>query len=176
MPPPVASLRHGGIKTGDTMTTEQTSITGAEYRGKAETPREALAQFYAAFNAADLAGLAESWDDRDDVSMDNPIGGIVRGWPEVRAVSERLVAGPARVRVEFYDYSLHEAGDLCYAVGRERGTVTRDARELALAIRTTRLFRRRDGRWRQVHHHGSINTPELLQAYQTLVRGPTTPR
>ncbi|MDQ2802483.1 MAG: nuclear transport factor 2 family protein, partial [Pseudomonadota bacterium] len=38
-----------------------------------------------------------------------------------------------------------------------------------LAIRTTRLFRRAGGRWRQVHHHGSIDDPALLVAYRTAV-------
>ena len=32
-------------------------------------------------------------------------------------------------------------------------------------------FRRRDRRWRQVHHHGSFDDPEFLNAYQTAVHG-----
>jgi hypothetical protein len=39
-----------------------------------------------------------------------------------------------------------------------------------LAIRTTRVFRRVEGAWRQVHHHGSMDDPALLRAYQDLVR------
>jgi ketosteroid isomerase-like protein len=42
---------------------------------------------------------------------------------------------------------------------------------LDLAIRTTRIFRRDgSGRWRQVHHHGSIEDAKLLAAYQAAVR------
>lgn len=34
------------------------------------------------------------------------------------------------------------------------------------AIRTSRLYRRIDGAWRQVHHHGSFEDPALLAAYR----------
>lgn len=133
---------------------------------------QALAQFYRAFNRRDLALMAENWDHSTDAAMSNPVGGIRRGWPEIRAVYERIFASAARVRVAFTDYTIHVLGDAFYAVGRERGTFTRGGVELDLRIRTTRVFRRgADGRWRQVHHHGSFDEPELLAAYQQAVAG-----
>jgi len=76
------------------------------------------------------------------------------------------------VQVEFHDYTIHVVGDVFYAVGRERGTLEDDGINLDLAIRTSRIFRRIDGRWRQVHHHGSIDDPQLLRAYQEAVSAP----
>ncbi|MFF4402980.1 hypothetical protein [Streptomyces sp. NPDC001404] len=38
-------------------------------------------------------------------------------------------------------------------------------------IRTSRYFRYEGGFWRQYHHHGSIDAPDLLRAYQQAVRG-----
>ena len=65
---------------------------------------------------------------------------------------------------------MHEAGDLFYVVGRERGELALSGPPLELAIRTTRVFRRdEDGQWRQVHHHGSIDDPLMLAAYQNAV-------
>jgi len=145
-------------------------ITGREPRGTGATPLQALVEFYAAFNGRDLALMAQNWASTDDIAMDNPLGGIMRGWSEIRAVYERIFRGPAEVSVEFHDYTLHEGGEMAYAVGRERGRFRRGDTELALAIRTSRIFRRIDGRWRQVHHHGSIEDPELLQRYQSAVR------
>jgi hypothetical protein len=52
--------------------------------------------------------------------MDNPLGGIVRGWPEMRGVYERLFSGPARVRAEFFDYTLRVFETVFFAVGSER--------------------------------------------------------
>jgi ketosteroid isomerase-like protein len=153
------------------MTPDQRPITGAEYVGSVTTPTEALAQFYSAFNAASLDALASSWEQSEDIAMDNPLGGIVRGWAELRQVYANLVHGPAKITVEFYDYTLHEVGDLFYAVGRERGMLRVGSEQLALMIRTTRVFRRRAGVWRQVHHHGSMDDPGMLEEYQRLILG-----
>lgn len=148
----------------------KTPITGREDAGTLGEPERALVQFYRAFNDRDLGLIAENWQDSPDVAMDNPLGGIKRGWPEIRSVYERIFAGSARVQVEFHDYTLHVIGDVFFAVGRERGTFETGSTKLDLAIRTTRIFRRAGGRWRQVHHHGSIDNPNLLGAYQQAVR------
>lgn len=145
-------------------------ITAREALGDVSEPAQALAQFYRAFNSRDLTLMAANWDNSEDSAMDNPLGGIKRGWPAIRSVYERLFNGAARVTVEFHDYTLHRSGDIFYAVGRERGVLETSAAKLDLAIRTSRVFRRIDGRWRQVHHHGSIDDPQLLDAYQRAVR------
>ncbi len=148
----------------------QTPVTGAEY-APADEPFAALAGFYRAFNGRDLALMEQNWDIGEDVSMDNPLGGIRRGWAEIRTVYERIFGAQASVRVEFHDYTLHRIGDVFLAVGRERGRLERPGRVvLDLAIRTSRVFRRADNAWRQFHHHGSIESPELLAAYGDDVR------
>lgn len=147
----------------------ETPITGRERLTDVGEPVQALAQFYRAFNGCDLAVMAENWDNTELVTMDNPLGGIKRGWPQIRAVYERIFNGPARVQVEFYDYTLHIADELFFAVGRERGALETPHTRLDLAIRTSRIFRRADGHWRQVHHHGSIDDPARLSAYQQAV-------
>jgi len=145
-------------------------VTGRQALGDLDEPIQALAQFYRAFNNRDLALMADNWDNADDVAMDNPLGGIVRGWPEIRAVYERIFSGRGRVQVEFHDYTVHRHGDVFYAVGRERGTYEAADLKLELAIRTSRVFRRVNNRWRQAHHHGSIDDPRLLDTYRRAVR------
>lgn len=148
------------------MQTEQLPITGNEDLEAVSGPRRALAEFYAAFNGRNIEAMARNWADTDEVVMDNPLGGVMRGWDEIRAVYERIFTGPGRVTVEFFDYTLHEADEVFYTVGRERGELRNDARALSLAIRTTRIFRKIGGRWRQVHHHGSFDDPDLLARYR----------
>jgi len=99
----------------------QTPITGREELGDLSRPEQALAQFYRGLNGRDLALLAENWEPSDDAAMDNPLGGIARGWPAIRALYERLFASDGRLSVEFHDYTIHESDSLFYAVGRERG-------------------------------------------------------
>src|SRR5918996_430961 len=144
----------------------QTAITGKEDEAKASAPIQALVQFYRALNHGDIDMMADNWAQTDDIAMDNPLGGIRRGWSEIRPVYEKIFNGPAEVKIEFYDYTIHESGDMFYAVGRERGHLRLGDSHLDLAIRTSRVFRKMNGRWRQVHHHGSIDDPELLELYQ----------
>jgi len=62
--------------------------------------------------------------------------------------------------------------DTFIAIGRERGEYrTAAGAVLQMAIRTSRVFRLREGRWHHVDHHGSIDDPALLAAYQAAVRG-----
>jgi ketosteroid isomerase-like protein len=151
----------------------QTPVTGREDATDQRQTAHALAQFYRALNSRDLPLMQENWADSVEAVMDNPLGGIKRGWNEIRTVYERLFASAGTFRFEFYDYSLHEAGDVFYVVGRERGELDVNGRRMPLAIRTTRIFRRdADGRWRQVHHHGSIDDPRVLAAYQEAVLQP----
>lgn len=149
----------------------QTAITGAETSTDPSQPLFALTQFYRAFNGRDLMGMVNNWAQCAHIAMDNPLGGIKRGWLEIGDVYARIFNGPARVYVEFHDYTLHETQDLFYAVGRERGALDLGDERIDLHIRTSRIFHKLDGRWRQVHHHGSIDDPALLQRYQALVLG-----
>ena len=131
----------------------------------------ALIAFYQAFNSRDLTAMERNWWTEDETAaMANPLGGLYRGWPAIRDVYARIFGGEATVYVEFHDYTLHAAGDLFYAVGRERGYLEHAGQRTELAIRTSRTYRRQAGRWRQVHHHGSIEDPALLERYQNAVR------
>ncbi len=146
-------------------------ITGWESNADGTTPYRAVCEFYRAFNSRDLALLARNWAHSDEAVMDDPMAGIRRGWPAIREVYERLLEGPALVRAELFDYTIHEAADLAYFVGCERGYIRARGGEIPLAIRTTRLFGRMDGRWRQVHCHGSIDDARLLTRYHASLQG-----
>jgi hypothetical protein len=95
----------------------------------------------------------------------------MRGWGGIRSLYERIFNGPAEVREEYYDYTIHQTPAMFYAVGRERGFFRLGSEELKLAIRTSRVFQKIEGKWRQVHHHGSIDEPKLLERYQSAILG-----
>jgi ketosteroid isomerase-like protein len=151
------------------LTTE--SITGTEAHDDTTIPIHALRLFYAALNARDLRSMQECWSSTEESSMDNPLGGIVRGWPAIAAVYSRLFNADVRYGFEFHDYSLHQLTDSFLAVGRERGWIEKEGQRLQLAFRTSRFFRLENGRWRQLHHHGSADDPNMLRSYQQLVLG-----
>jgi hypothetical protein len=149
----------------------QNPITGREDQGDLSLPFQALVQFYHAFNSGDLDEMSRNWEPSEDIAMANPLGGIKRGWSEIAAVYGRIFNGPAEVYVEYYDYTLHEHGEVFYAEGRERGFFGLKKQRIDLAIRTSRIFRKLGQHWRQTHHHGSIEDPKLLAAYQSAVMG-----
>jgi ketosteroid isomerase-like protein len=148
----------------------QEPITGNEELGDLSQPQQALVQFYRAFNSRDLKMIDDNFAHSDEVAIDNPLGGIRRGADEPHKMYEGVFKSPANVHVVFWDYTIHRAGDVFWAVGRERGTYVDGGVEKNLNIRTSRIFQLIDGRWRQMHHHGSIEDAMLLADYQNAVR------
>ncbi len=149
----------------------ETPVNGQDPIGNLAEPLQALAQFYKALNGRDIQLMEQNWVASPDAAMDNPLGGIMRGWPNIRAVYERLFAVNGDYRFEFWDYTLHRTNEVFLVVGRERGRLETERGVLDFAIRTTRLFAREGSGWRQLHHHGSIDEPEMLSKYQKLVLG-----
>lgn len=82
-----------------------------------------------------------------------------------------MFGGSAIVQVTFHDFTSQGGDDWHLFVGREKGRcITPDAK-MDVRFRTTRWFTRRGGAWRQLHHHGSIEEPGMLAAYQKTILG-----
>lgn len=152
-------------------TTERVITGEAEHSLISNNPVAALTQFYHAFNNTDLELMAKNWYQGEEISMSNPLGGLKRGWQSIKPVYVGIFQGKAKVYVEFHDYSIVSTEDMFCAIGRERGYFKLADKKIALAIRTSRTFQRFGDTWQQVHHHGSIDNPELLAEYQQAVLG-----
>jgi hypothetical protein len=146
-------------------------ITGRESAAGKAAPFCALADFYAAFNNRDFDRMQANWLQSEQASMSNPLGGIKRGWREISGVYEKIFNGSATVYVEFYDYSIHATESMFAAVGREQGMLEIGGRRIELAIRTSRIYVLQAREWKQLHHHGSMDNPQLLATYQSALPG-----
>lgn len=144
-------------------------INGQEDCSNLDNGQKALVEFYKAFNTKNMDLMSQNWAKQDNVSMSNPLGGIKRGWPDIKATYEKIFFGPAEVYVEFYDYVLLTSSHMFCSIGRERGYFRLPGLEIQLSIRTSRTFQSNGHRWVQVHHHGSIDNPQLLGRYQHAV-------
>lgn len=132
----------------------------------------ALESFYYALNQRDLTALRKDWADDPLAQLNNPLGGILRGGEAIAELYRKIFAGKVLVQVTFGDVTEYLGDNHGVFAGRETGTYTADGGDpVALEIRTTRYFRYQDGRWRQYHHHGSIDDPDALRAYQQAVAG-----
>ncbi len=144
---------------------EQAPITGQENPRDLSPQLQVLSEFYAAFNQRDLEKMAQVWAPSAEAEIINPVG-MTRGWEEIRAGYTRMFSGPVSGQVEFYDYSVHADGELCYMVGRERGEFRREGTSIPVVARTTNILKLIGGRWRLVHHHVSLDDPKTLAAFQ----------
>lgn len=153
-----------------TIETVKTAITGNEDIGTLGQALDALVQFYRAFNSGDFDLMAANWLQTEEAAMSNPLGDIKRGWEEISSVYRNIFNGPAKVYVEYWDYRIFERDGFFQAVGRERGYFQIASKRINLAIRTSRTYVRTDKGYKQLHHHGSIDQPDLLAVYQHGVR------
>ena len=143
-----------------------------DLKDKNSAEADALAFFYQGFNTGDLGLLRESWSNSEAAIMSNPLGGILKGWQSIEQLYQRLFSGPLNVHVDFYDIELTQWQGGFLAVGREKGEVQWQDKKVILEIRTSRFFILDDKnkQYRQLHHHGSIESPSMLADYQNLVK------
>jgi ketosteroid isomerase-like protein len=140
----------------------------------------AVETFYFALNHRDLRTLAAVWADDGLVQLNNPIGGILRSKPSVEDLYRRIFASDIGLQVTFTDAVSYAGADTVVFAGRELASYfhVRDCgasevrEEVAVTIRTTRVFgySSKAGRWLQLHHHGSIDSPTALQRYRDAVQ------
>lgn len=144
--------------------TQQPTIEGA---------RAALETFYYAFNHRSLDLFNKIWLDDSLIQLNNPVGGIVRGAEPISELYARIFNGPVHVQVELTNIALYASSEMVVFAGQERGTYERAGKIFPLTIRTSRIFAYvpEQGGWRQVHHHGSIDSAQELAQYQQAILG-----
>jgi SnoaL-like domain len=133
----------------------------------------ALETFYYALSRRDLQTLAAVWSRDELAQLNNPVGGIVRSGRAVTELYRRIFTGGLALCVTFVDATTYWWDDAVVFAGREIGQYRdHDGCTVPLTIRTSRVFGYDRGaeRWLQVHHHGSIDQPAELAAFQCALR------
>lgn len=144
--------------------TGQHSIDGA---------RALLESFYYAFNHRNMDVFSQIWANDELIQLNNPLGGILRGYEQIASLYQRIFTGPASVWVELSDIVEYQSNDMVTFAGREHGEFRSAEISIPLSIRTSRTVQwlGSDVGWKQTHHHGSIDDPKLLAEYQRAIRG-----
>ncbi len=142
-------------------------INGSKYEGK-DAAMAAVFDFYIAFNNQDIDLMEKVWKNSEQVRMYNPIGGSIDGYEAIIESYRRIFR--KKVFVEFYDFRVFSSKEQFLIFGKERGSFDYDGHRHKLMIRTTRIFQKDDDGWKLVHHHGSIDDPELLRMYMEATR------
>jgi hypothetical protein len=135
--------------------------------------RALVESFYYAFNQRDMGVFAQVWAKNELIQLNNPLGGILRGYEPISNLYRNIFTGQARVWVELDDIVEFQSDEMIVFAGRETGEFTKGAKTVSLSIRTSRVVQWLgvDIGWKQTHHHGSIDDAQLLADYQVAVRG-----
>jgi ketosteroid isomerase-like protein len=156
-------ISFGPASTNRLSETDDPSGKGAE---------AALESFYYSLNNRDIDALRADWSANPLAQLNNPVGGILRGGDAIAELYAKIFNGSLNVQVTFGDVVAYMGDRHAVFAGREIGSYTTpDGTAVPLEIRTSRYFRYEEGRWRQYHHHGSIDDPDALRAYQRTIRG-----
>ena len=121
--------------------------------------RQVVGQYHAAadeFSRGDSLPVKMIFSHRDDVTLANPFGPVVRGWEQV---SEALDFASSRFRdgevASFETIAVYETPELATVFEIERWKAKVSGREntASFDLRVTSTFRREEGAWRLVHRH-----------------------
>ena len=105
---------------------------------------------------------------REDVTLANPIGPVVRGWEQVAATGDRAASLLKDGEIVAFDIvAKYVTPELAYIVEVERFKARLGGRqEIApFALRVTTIFRPEDGTWKVVHRHADpITTAQPIES------------
>ncbi len=135
--------------------------------------RALVESFYYAFNQRDMEVFAQVWANHELIQLNNPLGGILRGYEPISNLYRNMFTGQARVWVELDDIVEFQSDLMVVFAGRETGEFTKEDKTVSLSIRTSRIVQWLGVNigWKQVHHHGSIDDAKLLADYKAAVSG-----
>jgi ketosteroid isomerase-like protein len=105
---------------------------------------------------------------REDVTLANPLGPVVRGWEQVAATGERAASQVRDGELVGFDIvAKYVTPELAYIVWVERTKAKVGGRQdvVPLALRVTTIFRPEDGVWKVVHRHADpITTAQPIES------------
>jgi ketosteroid isomerase-like protein len=105
---------------------------------------------------------------REDVTLANPLGPVVRGWEQVAATGERAASQVRDGELVGFDIvAKYVTPELAYMVWVERNKAKVGGRQdvAPIALRVTTIFRPEDGTWKVVHRHADpITTAQPIES------------
>ena len=109
-------------------------------------------------------GVKELWSQADDVTLANPFGPAVRGWPRVSAAADyasgRMRDGEVTDVETLASYLSSELASVL-EIERWRSRIGDREDVAAFELRVTTTFRRENDEWKIVHRHADpIATPD----------------
>jgi len=145
------------------------SVINGKETGTLPKEYEALHKYYAALNTGNIQKMKDVWSKEKTTAFTSPLGGIVRTYKEVVEAHEVLFSIPIKIHVEYYDIEITHLENGFSSVGRERGIMIINGESVDVAFRTSRLFVKEKGVYKQLHHHGSFEDIAIQERIMNLL-------
>jgi ketosteroid isomerase-like protein len=117
--------------------------------------RAANRRYYEAFEQRDLDAMSDVWQHADDVVCTHPGWKTLHGWGAVAGSWFALFGGPQQLQFILTDERIRLAGETAWVTVDENLISS----EVGATVAAVNIFRRIDGEWRMVLHHGSPVAP-----------------
>lgn len=123
-------------------------------RMDAESPEQAEAVFYAAFEDGDLEAMARIWARSGDVVCVHPHGPQLVGYDQVMQSWENILDNTAGVRIAVQVVNQYDEGDVSVRFVNET-LVNEHSDATPVTVLATNAYQRTESGWRIVLHHAS---------------------
>lgn len=117
--------------------------------------RAANRRYYEAFEQRDLDAMSDVWHHADDVVCTHPGWKTLHGWGAVAGSWFALFGGPQQLQFILTDERIRLAGETAWVTVDENLISS----QVGATVAAVNIFRRIDGEWRMVLHHGSPVAP-----------------
>lgn len=125
-------------------------------RAQFDTPQQAEAAFYQAFEAGNLEAMMEVWADDEGIQCIHPMGARLTGRRAVEEGWRRVFAGSGAMRFRISDATYIPEQDLSVHIVHENIVVDGREGEGESVVIATNIYRRTEAGWRIVLHHASV--------------------
>ncbi len=116
---------------------------------------EANEGFYRAFETLDIDRMTAVWARDETVRCVHPGWALLQGWTGVMESWERIFDNATMMHFIITGTETSVEGDSAWVACTENLTQVMNGQVVESRVQTTNIFRRREGRWLMVHHHGS---------------------
>jgi uncharacterized protein (TIGR02246 family) len=117
--------------------------------------REANQRFYAAMNAADIAGMDEVWADDPGAVCVHPGREAIIGYERIRESWSVIFTATDSLSIAVGNELITIVDSAAWVTCIETISLMMEGGLAAAAAQCTNIFRLTDGRWRMIVHHAS---------------------
>lgn len=119
-----------------------------------ETPQQAEAAFYRAFELRDLEAMMEVWSDADYIECIHPMQNRLQGQAAIRASWAEILKRAPEVTFRNTEANVHRQGDLSIHVIYENLQLGDKGLEKSRMI-ATNVYEKTPAGWKMILHHAS---------------------